>query len=155
MLNNDDRLSCYTRSAVTDSVCFSVFDGKSSSSSSVETDCCSLGRPSRTRWLRWVAWMCVGMHSVCAHVSQCTQDTTVDIYMLLLLLSSGPCCTSSCPHCLIPMRSLTSGSPRTSRATLKTSLPSMRVSTTHSSQKNNVPLSFLLKFSLTFPVEIA
>lgn len=76
----------------------------------------------------WGVCVCVCLlASVC--VCSCEQDRTVDDCMLLLSLSCGPCCTSSCLRCLIPTTSLTSGSPRTSRATLKTSLPSMRVST--------------------------
>lgn len=65
--------------------------------------------------------------------------------MLLLSLSYGPCCTSSCPRCSIPTTSLTSGSPRTSRATPKTSRPSTRVSRTLQLRGNNVPLCCLFK----------
>lgn len=53
--------------------------------------------------------------------------------MSLLSLSCGPCCTSSCPHCLIPTKNSTSGSPKTSRATLRTNRPLMRVSLTSAS----------------------
>lgn len=101
---------------------FLAFGGKSYCSSSVETDSCSLGLPFRTQWLRWV--ICVFV--MCVH----NLVLTVDDRMLLLSLSCGLCCISSCPRCLIPTKSSMSGSPRTSRVTLKTSRRSMRVSFT-------------------------
>lgn len=72
-----------------------------------------------------VSYVLVSEH-VC--VCSCERDGTVDDCVLSLFLSCGPCCTSSCPRCLIPTKSLMSGSPRTQKAMLKTSQLLMRVS---------------------------
>ena len=98
--------------------------------------------PEHNGWGEQCVYVCV---LTLAHVCSWDPDRTVDGCMLLLSLSCGPCCTSSCPRCSIPTTSLTSGSPRTSRATPKTSRPSTRVSRTPQLRGNNVPLCCLFK----------
>lgn len=82
--------------------------GRSCFSSSVETDCCLQEHPSRTPWPRWD----------CTRACVCERELwTGEIFinptLCVRLLSCGLCCTSSCRLCSTPMRSSTSGSPKT------------------------------------------